>query len=67
MVQAKAYRAGVIIERLSFPEGGLHQCRSEKNGQGVPANGQPVPSLVPSRFTLPAKAAPLRLEAMRVP
>jgi hypothetical protein len=44
---------------LSFPEVGLHQCRSEKNGQGLPTNGQPVPSHVPVHPQTAAKAAPL--------
>src|SRR3984893_2766556 len=41
-VQAKAWH--LLIERFGFPErGGLHQCPSEKKGEGEPVGGQHVP------------------------
>src|SRR5438093_94899 len=41
-VQTKA--GHLLIERFGFPErGGLHQCPSEKKGEGQPVGGQHVP------------------------
>ena len=58
MPQAAAHRGlrAFVASGLSFPEVGLHQCRSEKKGQGEPARGQHVPSHVPSHAQTAAKA-----------
>ena len=40
-------RCAVTANHPSFHKVGLHQCPSEKKGQGAPGHRQPVPSRVP--------------------
>jgi len=48
-------RLRVVANGLSFPEVGLHQCPSEKKGEGVPVRSLHVPSHVPSHPQTAAK------------
>ena len=51
-------RCAVTANHPSFHKVGLHQCPSEKKGQGAPGHRQPVPSRVPfARQTAPKPRA----------
>ena len=48
-------RPRVIANGQNFREVGLHQCPSERKGEGVPVRRLPIPSHVPSHLQTAAK------------
>src|SRR5205814_6777741 len=61
--QAAAHR--IICKRQKFPEVGLHQCPSERKGEGGPVRSLHVPSHVPSHPQNAAKVRGFSLSAPR--
>src|ERR1700720_1150828 len=48
-------RPRVVCKRSDFREAGLHQCPSERKGEGVPVRRLRIPSHVPSNRQTAAK------------
>src|SRR5438874_498165 len=55
----------IICKRQNFPEVGLHQCPSERKGEGGPVRSLHVPSHVPSQPQNAAKVRGFSLSAPR--
>ena len=64
MPQAAAHRGRASFANgQNFREVGLHQCPSERKGEGVPVRSRHVPSHVPSHTTTAAKVRGFSLTA----
>jgi hypothetical protein len=51
----------------NLPEVGLHQCPSERKGEGGPVRSLPVPSHVPATRRMPPKCGAFPLQPRRSP